>query len=151
MTVKKTYNLNTSDLWLLKFDMNIKTAEIVNFMLEKLTDDEIKLVKYLTNELPFRSSMEDEDSYWDIVLLDSQVRMYLEHLLTKYNINYNVKDITNLYSEKSNDLDKTFIEEIDFFLDKILDTDTILDRINQVGIGNIKKYELDFLKRQSNK
>ena len=83
MKVNEKYTLDTTDLCLVKYDMNVKTAEIVNFMLNKLTDDEIKLVKYLTNEVPFRSSMEDEDSYWDIIFLDSQVRVYLEHLLTK--------------------------------------------------------------------
>jgi hypothetical protein len=131
--------------------MNVKTTEIVDFMLNKLTDNEVKLIKFLTNELPFRSSMEDDEKYWDIVFMDSKVKLYLEHLLEKYGVKYNVKNITNLYLEKSKDVDKTFINEIDDFIDNILDIDKVLDKISQVGIGNIQKYELHFLERQSKK
>ena len=151
MIVEKKYTIDTTDLSLIKFDMNVKTAEIVNFMMEKLTDDEIKLIKFLTYEVPFRSSMEDEESYWDIIFLDSKVRVYLEHLLTKYGIRFNVMDITKLYNEKSNELEKTFIDEIDSYLDEALDTDVILERISKNGIENIHKYELNFLERQSKK
>jgi hypothetical protein len=95
--------------------------------------------------------MEDDEKYWDIVFMDSKVKLYLEHLLEKYGVKYNVKNITNLYLEKSKDLDKTFINEIDDFIDNILDIDKVLDKISQVGIGNIQKYELHFLERQSKK
>lgn len=151
MVVDNKYIIDTTDLSLVKFDMNVKTAEIVNFMMEKLTDDEIKLIKFLTYEVPFRSSMENEESYWDIIFLDSKVKVCLEHLLTKYGIKYELSDITNLYYEKSKNLDKSFIKEIDDFLDDNLDTDTVLERISKYGIGNIQKYELNFLERQSKK
>jgi hypothetical protein len=151
MVIDETYLLDTTDLCLVRYDMNVKTVEIVNFMLEKLTDTEVKLIKFLTQEVPFRSSMEDEESYWDIIFLDSKVRVYLEHLLTKYGIRFEVSNITNLYYEKSKELDRTFIKEIDEYVDSILDTDKVLERISKFGMDNIKKYEYDFLERQSKK
>ena len=77
--------------------------------------------------------------------------MFLEHMLTKYNVKFKSKDITDLYYEKSETLDNKFIEEIDSFLDNKLDIDVILDKISLMGIDRIKKYELDFLNRQSKK
>lgn len=151
MVINEKHTLDTTDLCLIRYDMNVKTVEIVNFMLEKLTDTEVKLIKFLTQEVPFRSSMEDEESYWDIIFLDSKVRVYLEHLLTKYGIRFEVSNITNLYYEKSNELDKVFIKEIDDFIDEILDMDKVLERISNLGIDNIQKYEFDFLERQSKK
>jgi hypothetical protein len=131
--------------------MYVKTREIVEIMLDKLTNEEITLVKFLTLNLPFRSSMEDDDTYWDIIFVDYNVRMFLEHMLTKYNVKFKSKDITDLYYEKSETLDNKFIEEIDSFLDNKLDIDVILDKISLMGIDRIKKYELDFLNRQSKK
>jgi hypothetical protein len=129
--------------------MYVKTSEIVEIMLDKLTNEEITLVKFLTLNLPFRSSMEDDDTYWDIIFVDYNVRMFLEHMLTKYNVKFKSKDITDLYYEKSETLDNKFIEDIDSFLDNKLDIDVILDKINSLGIDRLKKYELDFLNRQS--
>jgi hypothetical protein len=151
MVIDETYSLDKNQLKLVRFDIKIKTNEIVEFMLDKLSDDELKLVKFLTLSLPFRSSMDDDEKYWDIILLDYNVKMYLEHLLTKYKIKFTSKDITELYYTKSKKLDKNFIEDIDDFLDEILDVDEILDKINSIGIDNIKQYELMFLNRQSKK
>ena len=149
MVLTEKYELDTNDLSLVRFDMYVKTSEIVEIMLDKLTNEEITLVKFLTLNLPFRSSMEDDDTYWDIIFVDYNVRMFLEHMLTKYNVKFKSKDITDLYYEKSETLDNKFIEEIDSFLDNKLDIDVILDKINSLGIDRLKKYELDFLNRQS--
>ncbi len=151
MILTDEYELDTNGLSLVKFDMNVKTSEVINIMLDKLTDDEIKLVKFLTLNLPFRSSREDDDNYWDIIFLDYNVRMFLEHMLTKYGIKFKSEDITDLYYEKSKTLDKKFIKEIDLFLDNNLNINNILDKITLHGMCNLKKYELEFLKRQSKK
>jgi len=149
MVLTEKYELDTNNLSLVRFDMYVKTSEIVEIMLDKLTNEEITLVKFLTLNLPFRSSMEDDDTYWDIIFVDYNVRMFLEHMLTKYNVKFKSKDITDLYYEKSETLDNKFIEDIDSFLDNKLDIDVILDKINSLGIDRLKKYELDFLNRQS--
>ena len=151
MVLTEKYELDTNNLSLVRFDMYVKTSEIVEIMLDKLTNEEITLVKFLTLNLPFRSSMEDDDTYWDIIFVDYNVRMFLEHMLTKYNVKFKSKDITDLYYEKSETLDNKFIEDIDSFLDNKLDIDVILDKISLMGIDRIKKYELDFLNRQSKK
>jgi hypothetical protein len=145
------YKINTENISIVKFTTNVSTRDIIDVLLNKLTEQELKLIKLLTLELPMRSSMEDEDSYWDIVLVDDIIRLYLEDILKKYNIEYTVEDMTNLYYEKSKEFDSVFVKEINDFIDEILDLDTILDKINSRGIENLKKYELMFLERQSKK
>jgi hypothetical protein len=145
------YKINAENISIVKFTTNVSTRDIIDVLLNKLTEQELKLIKLLTLELPMRSSMEDEDSYWDIVLVDDIIRLYLEDILKKYNIEYTVEDMTNLYYEKSKEFDSVFVKEINDFIDEILDLDTILDKINSSGIENLKKYELMFLERQSKK
>jgi hypothetical protein len=145
------YKINTENISIVKFTTNVSTRDIIDVLLNKLTEQELKLIKLLTLELPMRSSMEDEDSYWDIVLVDDIIRLYLEDILKKYKIEYTVEDMTNLYYEKSKEFDSVFVKEINDFIDEILDLDTILDKINSKGIENLKKYELMFLERQSKK
>ena len=145
------YKINTENISIVKFTTNVSTRDIIDVLLNKLTEQELKLIKLLTLELPMRSSMEDEDSYWDIVLVDDIIRLYLEDILKKYKIEYTVEDMTNLYYEKSKEFDSVFVKEINDFIDEILDLDTILDKINSRGIENLKKYELMFLERQSKK
>lgn len=149
--MKNDYSFDIGNLSLVKFEMNIKTAEIIEIMLSKLTDEEMKLVTFLTKNAPFRSSMEDDEKYWDIIFLDDNVKNSLCKILKKYKVEFLCSDITNLYYEKSKIIGKTFIEEIDDFLDYNLNIDFILDKINEVGMGKLKKYELDFLKKQSKK
>jgi hypothetical protein len=145
------YKINAENIAIVKFTTSVSTRDIIDVLLNKLTDKELKLIKLLTLELPMRSSMEDEDSYWDILLVDDIIRLYLEDILKKYNIEYTVEDMTNLYYEKSKEFDSVFVKEINDFIDEILDLDTILDKINSRGIENLKKYELMFLERQSKK
>ena len=145
------YKINAENISIVKFTTNVSTRDIIDVLLNKLTEQELKLIKLLTLELPMRSSMEDEDSYWDIVLVDDIIRLYLEDILKKYKIEYTVEDMTNLYYEKSKEFDSVFVKEINDFIDEILDLDTILDKINSRGIENLKKYELMFLERQSKK
>ncbi len=145
------YKINSENISIVKFTTNVSTRDIIDVLLNKLTDEELRLIKLLTLELPMRSSMEDDDSYWDIVLVDDIIRLYLEDILKKYKIEYTVEDMTNLYYENSKEFDSVFVKEINDFIDEILDLDTILDKINSSGIENLKKYELMFLERQSKK
>jgi len=145
------YKINAENISIVKFTTNVSTRDIIDVLLNKLTEQELKLIKLLTLELPMRSSMDDDDSYWDIVLVDDIIRLYLEDILKKYKIEYTVEDMTNLYYEKSKEFDSVFVKEINDFIDEILDLDTILDKINSRGIENLKKYELMFLERQSKK
>ncbi len=148
---KNFYEFKSDDFMLVKFDMDIKYAEMVEAVLEKLDDDEFDKIKFYSDYLPFLSSTENDESFWDIIFLDSKIKKFVESILIKYNVEFTSEDITELYYEKSEKLGIDFIKEIDDFLDNHLEIDCILDKINSDGINSLKKYELNFLEKQSTK
>ncbi len=143
--------MDVNNLSLIKFDMDIKTSEIIEIMLFKLSDNEIETINFLTNKVPFRSSMEEDETYWDMIFFDDKAKNYLCEILDKYGVEYNCNDITDLYYQKSKEIDKTLIKEIDDFLDDNLNIDFILDKISSQGMCSLKKYELEYLNRESKK
>ncbi len=148
---KNFYEFKSDDFMLVKFDMDIKYAEMVEAVLEKLDDDEFDKIKFYSDYLPFLSSTENDESFWDIIFLDGKIKKFVESILIKYNVEFTSEDITELYYEKSEKLGIDFIKEIDDFLDNHLEIDCILDKINSDGINSLKKYELNFLEKQSTK
>lgn len=151
MSISKNHKMDVNNLSLIKFDMDIKTSEIIEIMLFKLSDNEIETINFLTNKVPFRSSMEEDETYWDMIFLDDKGKNYLCEILDKYGVEYNCNDITDLYYQKSKEIDKTLIKEIDDFLDDNLNIDFILDKISSQGMCSLKKYELEYLNRESKK
>jgi len=96
--------MDVNNLSLIKFDMDIKTSEIIEIMLFKLSDNEIETINFLTNKVPFRSSMEEDETYWDMIFFDDKAKNYLCEILDKYGVEYNCNDITDLYYQKSKEI-----------------------------------------------
>jgi hypothetical protein len=163
MISTEDYKINVENLALVKFTTVVNTRDIVDVLLNKLTDEELKLIKLLTTKLPMRSSMEDDDSYWDIVLGDNIIRMYLEDILKKYKIEYSVQDVTNLYYEKSKEFTSDEMESmgfsnvrdmedsdiVDYFSDdyyekipnEVMTSEKFIELVQSVPL-NIEQYEL---------
>ena len=146
-----TYELRSEDLKLIRFDFNFKSSEAYDLVYDTLNKDEKKNVGIITTKYPNRTSDSNDELYWDIMLVDSELSYYLEDILVKYGIVYTYTDITDQYIKKSKKLKKDFIEEIDNYVEKIYDVDQILDRINEVGLDKINKFELNYLQKQSKK
>lgn len=146
-----TYELKSEDLKLIKFDFNFKASDAYDMVYETLNKDEKKNVGIITTKYPNRTSDSNDELYWDILLLDNEVLFYLENMLVKYGIIYTYTDITDQYIKKSKKLKKDFIEEINNYVEKLYDVDQILDRINEVGLDKINKFELNYLQKQSKK
>ena len=101
--------------------------------------------------LPSRSCEQEGETYWDQIVLDEFILSYLEQILNKRKFKYTLTDITKHYYRKSKTIDKSFITEIDEFVDNLLTIDGVLDRINSVGLDKINLLELSFLERNSKK
>ena len=144
----KTYELKIENLKLIRLDFNFKPEESISIF-NDLTREEKINIEFINQRFPNTSSDYDDNKYWDIVLVDFEVLFYLENLLVKYGIVYNYKEICNLYYKQSKILNKSFIKEIDDYIDRFLNIDIVLDRINSIGIDKINKFELIYLERQS--
>jgi len=145
----ETYNIEVETLKLLKITLKMETSKAGIEVINNLNSEELKFIEYLNRYLPSRSENEDDMPYWDIILVDYNIMFQLENLLVKYDVNYSIDDLTDLYYKKSKKLDSSLYYEIDIFVDNILNIDFVLDRINKVGLKNITKFELSYLERQS--
>lgn len=134
---------------LVKFDFNFKTKNAIEVVFNELSDQEKIDIFYITSKFPTISSEKDDELYWDIILVDTEILFYLENILVKHNVEYVISFICEQYYKKSKKLTEYLITQIDEYLEKILDIDKVLDRINEVGLDKINKFELSYLKRQS--
>lgn len=146
-----TYKLRGDDLKLIRFDFNFRSSDAYDVIYDILNNDEKRNVGFITTKYPNSTSDLNDEQYWDILLLDNEVLFYLENMLVKYGIVYTITDITDQYIKKSKKLEKDFIEKIDNYVEKLYDIDQILDRINEVGLDKINKFELNYLQKQSKK
>jgi hypothetical protein len=147
----ETYNIEVETLKLLKISLLMDSATAGTEIIDRFNSEEIKFIEYLNRFLPNRGEDKSDKPYWDIILVDYNIMFQLENLLVKYNVNYSIDDLTDLYYKKSKKIDSSLCYEIDLFIDNILNIDMVLDRINKVGIKNITKFELSYLERQSKK
>jgi len=143
--------LNTKEARLIRIDYELITGDLNEELLSKMSPQEQINTYNLALLLPSRSCEEDDETYWDQILVDEFILSYLEQILSKREIKYFLTDITKDYYKKSSYFDTDFIEEIDEFMDTLLTIDDVLDRINDVGLDKINLLELSFLERNSNK
>jgi len=143
--------LNTKEARLIRIDYELITGDLNEELLSKMSPQEQINTYNLALLLPSRSCDEDDETYWDQILVDEFILSYLEQILSKRKIKYFLTDITKDYYKKSSYFDTDFIEEIDEFMDTLLTIDDVLDRINDVGLDKINLLELSFLERNSNK
>jgi hypothetical protein len=143
--------LNTKELKLVRIDYDIMTEEINDRLISKMSPQEQINTYNLSLILPTRSCEEDDENYWDQILLDEFILSYLLQVLGKRKVKYFLTDITKEYYRKSDHIEDDFIDEIDEFVDGILTIDGVLDRINSVGLDKINLIELAFLERNSRK
>ena len=127
------------------------TDEINDKLISKMTPQEQINTYNLSLILPTRSCEEDDENYWDQILMDEFILSYLVQILNKRKIKYFLTDITKEYYRKTDHVEDDFIDEIDEFIDGILTIDGVLDRINSVGLDKINLIELSFLERNSKK
>lgn len=127
------------------------TEEINDRLISKMSPQEQINTYNLSLILPTRSCEEDDENYWDQILLDEFILSYLLQVLDKRKVKYFLTDITKEYYRKSDHIEDDFIDEIDEFVDGILTIDDVLDRINSVGLDKINLIELAFLERNSRK
>lgn len=120
--------------------------------LEKKLDDVSRsdaYFMYSVNKLVPNICFYLEENYREVDLVDDFLFDKLLGLLVKYNIEYEIKDITEIYFQKPHLFDQEFTDSVWLYMDKIMSVDLVLDRISKVGISKLNKFELHFLERLS--
>jgi hypothetical protein len=139
--------LNTSQLKLIRFDFNMSQRELIEELFGSMTREEQVWTQKMTLTIPSLSSEDFEDDVWDIILVDDYLLECVQYILGKYKIKYDMVDISENYYIRDILIEELLSNRIDSYLDEYLTIDIVLDRINEVGINGINKFEKSFLER----
>lgn len=140
-------NLEIKELKLIRVDFDMPQKVLNEKLFDNMTKEEQIWSYKLMLTIPNLSSEEKDDGVWDIILVDNYLFDSVEYILEKYKIPYIVSDITENYYHRDILIEEKLSKSIDKYLEEYLTVDIVLDRINEVGISNINKFELSFLER----
>lgn len=125
------------------YDHTIKEFERFEMRLE---DEEratiLKTLSHLNNRIRKRNNIVD----WIWAPIDDIDELI--DILDQYELRYKITDHTTTYYRSPEKL-SVLREEIDNFLSNFVDSDFVLDRICNLGIENISKYEIRYIENIS--
>ena len=142
--------INLKDYKIIKYTYVLGNKELTVQLWDKMNFQETKWAVKLTLEGVNDSSSNDDYPDWDVFFLESKLEEKINEILFKYEIEYVAEDLSHLLLEDPSGLTEELINKIDFFLEKNLTIDDVLDNIIDVGIENITIFERYFLKKQEN-
>ncbi len=132
---------------LVKIDYPYTEEELENKM-SSLTKLEGAFVTTVNQSVPIHCWFHSE-GYSEIDLIDQEVFNDLKYLLHKYNVEYQVTDLSEDLISNSNKIDHSFKFEVLEFIDRLMDVNEILDRLHVVGRNSLNPFELLYLDRYS--
>lgn len=142
--------INLKDYKIIKYTYVLGNKELTVQLWDKMNFQETKWAVKLTLEGVNDSSSNDDYPAWDVFFLESKLEEKINEILFKYEIEYVAEDLSHLLLVDPSGLTEELINKIDFFLEKNLTIDDVLDNIIDVGIENITIFEKYFLKKQEN-
>lgn len=139
--------LDMTQLRLIRFDFNSTQRELIEDLFGSMTREELIWTQKMSLTIPSISSEDHEEDVWDIILVDDYLLECVEYVLNKYKIKYAMADISENYYHRDILIEELLSERIDLYLEEYLTIDMVLDRINEVGINGINKFEKSYLER----
>jgi hypothetical protein len=139
--------LNITELKLIRFDFNLTQKELTKKLFDSMSREEQIWAQKMSLTIPNLSSEDTDEEVWDIIIVDNYLLDCIEYLLKKFNIEHTMVDISENYYHRDILIEESLSKEIDEYLDEYLTVDIVLDRINEVGINGINKFEKSFLER----
>jgi hypothetical protein len=121
---------------------NFLKRKIFNFLMNIFSEDDLKNIAYCDDNI-------GKDMLY--VFLDIEKHKEIYHLFKKYNVLLSYKNLTDsfLYQKNLNPIFNggDFKEVLINFLENNLDKDTILDKINDMGIESLNEVDYKILKK----
>lgn len=138
-------NFDVNDFKILKYIYKLNYIDFGEHLENNLkVIDGVKLFE-LHKSLPSISSSNKELHNWDMVLIDKLNSDSVEIILYKTDVEFTLVDMTKYYRDGSSILPNNFIKNIDDFLKKRMDLDSVLEKVYGHGIEKLNKFEKNFL------
>ena len=142
--------MNLKDFKIIRYNYVLSNKELTLQLWDKMNFEETRWAVKLTLEGVNDSSSGDENPGWDMFFLESKLEEKISNVLFKYNIEYVIEDLTEELLKDDTVLTEELLDKIEYFLEKNLTIDEVLDNIIDVGIENISIFEKYYLKKHKN-
>ena len=135
---------------IIKYNYVLSNEELTIQLWDKMNFEETRWAVKLTLEGVNDSSSGDQYPAWDMFFLETKLEEKISNVLFKYNIEYVIEDLTEELLKDDTVLTEELLDKIEYFLEKNLTVDEVLDNIIDVGIENISIFEKYYLKKHKN-
>lgn len=142
--------VNLKDYKIIKYNYVLSNEELTIQLWDKMNFEETRWAVKLTLEGVNDSSSGNQYPAWDMFFLETKLEEKISAVLFKYNIEYVIEDLTEELLKDNTVLTEELLDKIEYFLEKNLTIDEVLDNIIDVGIENISIFEKYYLKKHKN-
>lgn len=142
--------VNLKEFKIIRYNYVLSNEELTIQLWDKMNFEETRWAVKLTLEGVNDSSSGDQYPAWDMFFLESKLEEKISNVLFKYNIEYVIEDLTEELLKDDTVLTEELLDKIEYFLEKNLTIDEVLDNIIDVGIENISIFEKYYLKKHKN-
>jgi len=142
--------VNLKEFKIIRYNYVLSNEELTIQLWDKMNFEETRWAVKLTLEGVNDSSSGNQYPAWDMFFLESKLEEKISNVLFKYNIEYVIEDLTEELLKDDTVLTEELLDKIEYFLEKNLTVDEVLDNIIDVGIENISIFEKYYLKKHKN-
>jgi hypothetical protein len=142
--------VNLKEFKIIRYNYILSNEELTIQLWDKMNFEETRWAVKLTLEGVNDSSSGNQYPAWDMFFLESKLEEKISNVLFKYNIEYVIEDLTEELLKDDTVLTEELLDKIEYFLEKNLTVDEVLDNIIDVGIENISIFEKYYLKKHKN-
>jgi hypothetical protein len=136
--------VNLTNYRILKYSYSFSSNDFEEKLWDKMNESERRWAMKLTLD-GINDTGGDNEMSWDMVLLEPKLQSKIDEVLKKYDIQYEIEDLTNMLDDYQEYFSEQFMSKVNSFLKYELDVDGVLDRILEVGMDNITPFEKYFL------
>ena len=142
--------VNLKDYKIIKYNYILSNEDLTIQLWDKMNFEETRWAVKLTLQGVNDSSSGNQYPAWDMFFLESKLEEKISNVLFKYNIEYVIEDLTEELLKDDTVLTEELLDKIEYFLEKNLTIDEVLDNIIDVGMENISIFEKYYLKKHKN-
>ena len=142
--------VNLKEFKIIRYNYVLSNEELTIQLWDKMNFEETRWAVKLTLEGVNDSSSGNQYPAWDMFFLETKLEEKISNVLFKYNIEYVIEDLTEELLKDDTVLTEELLDKIEYFLEKNLTIDEVLDNIIDVGIENISIFEKYYLKKHKN-
>ena len=119
------------------------TEDQLDILNDSLTEDEVNTITVLEDKV-LNVDIVENGLVSSYLICSENVLEFICSLFYKHEVKFKVKDITKLFL-----YGQVSVDDVDFqnYLKENLDIDTILDKINEVGIGSLTDLDKEILSK----